>query len=555
MHQTDNGDNAQKVKVGIVLTRQNINKNDYDIIEHIEKSSHIFQKPTLILKKTPKKNTPARINPEIYLKNFMFKIISKLELMILASDFNVLECSKTIDVNSLNIHKIHIISVESKNKHALNLKPSDKKNLENEKLDLLIHLGNDDLDHDIISCAKHGVLQFGHCYKMTANIGSSGFWEVIQGRPSSEFIIHQVQSRSNEKICLLHGKIMTKQLWLANDAFLARKVNGFVKKILTNFAGNGIVGLNEHVTSYHDSDCRAPTARDLLTYMWRCYSPILKAKFERFLGRRQLERWGIAYAKGFDFDVSKLQCRKIENPKNRFLADPFVLESGGRTFCFAEDFFYAEKKGKISAIEIFDDGYKHLGVVLEEDCHLSYPFLLKDGEDIYMIPETANAREIRLYKAKDFPFGWELDKVLMSNVSAADTIVFPHNGTWFMLTNICSADIKDHSSELHAFCSTSLKSNDWQPLKQGNPLFVDSGRSRNGGWFMHDNELIRVNQVHGKAHYGKSFVINNIEHLSRERIVENKMRDVYPDFFGGIHSTHHFHTNGKISVIDYCGLE
>ena len=44
---------------------------------------------------------------------------------------------------------------------------------------------------------------------------------------------------------------------------------------------------------------------------------------------------------------------------------------------------YSENKGHISAIELKDDGYEFLDVVLEEDFHLSYPFTFSDDLDIY----------------------------------------------------------------------------------------------------------------------------------------------------------------------------
>ena len=39
----------------------------------------------------------------------------------------------------------------------------------------------------------------------------------------------------------------------------------------------------------------------------------------------------------------------------------------------------------------------------------------------------------------------------MDNVDAADTSIFEKDGRWWMFTNLCSAKIRDHNSELHIF--------------------------------------------------------------------------------------------------------
>ena len=63
-------------------------------------------------------------------------------------------------------------------------------------------------------------------------------------------------------------------------------------------------------------------------------------------------------------------------------------------------------------------------MVLEEQFHLSYPYIFEHEDRVYMIPETNEANEIRLYQAVDFPLIWELKQVLMQNVSAVDTSIF-----------------------------------------------------------------------------------------------------------------------------------
>ena len=147
-----------------------------------------------------------------------------------------------------------------------------------------------------------------------------------------------------------------------------------------------------------------------------------------------------------------------------------------------------------------------------------------------MVPETHQKKEIRLYKCDEFPMKWNLHKVLMKNVNAADTLIIRKDNIWFMLTNICSAGYGDHQSELHIYYSKDLFSNNWSPIKSGNPVIFDSMRARNGGFFLNQNNLYRVNQIHDKNHYGKSFGINKIECLNENEYVESRISNVDPFF-------------------------
>ena len=172
-----------------------------------------------------------------------------------------------------------------------------------------------------------------------------------------------------------------------------------------------------------------------------------------------------------------------------------------------------------------------------------------------MVPETHHKKEIRLYKCENFPMKWGLHKVIMKNVNAADTMIFRKENIWFMLTNICSAGYGEHQSELHIFYNKDLFSDNWKPIKSGNPVIFDSMRARNGGFFLNQNNLYRINQSHDKDHYGKSFGINKIECLNENEYKESRISNVDPSFKKNIISTHHFSADENIAVVDFCKIE
>jgi hypothetical protein len=63
--------------------------------------------------------------------------------------------------------------------------------------------------------------------------------------------------------------------------------------------------------------------------------------------------------------------------------------------------------------------------------HLSYPFIIEHEGQIYMLPEAYESGRLTLYRAKEFPGGWEPVCDLLDQ-PAIDASVTHHNGLWWM---------------------------------------------------------------------------------------------------------------------------
>ena len=150
---------------------------------------------------------------------------------------------------------------------------------------------------------------------------------------------------------------------------------------------------------------------------------------------------------------------------------------------------------------------------------------------------------------------WSFETTLIEDINAADSMIFEIDEKWFLLTNISSSGQFDHNSELHIFYADNLKSKNWQPIKTGNPVIFDSLRARNAGMFWYNGDMYRVSQVHGKAHYGKSFTVNKVTCLSEYEFNEEPVSQINANFKKDIASTHHFSANTRIAAIDYARLQ
>ena len=170
-----------------------------------------------------------------------------------------------------------------------------------------------------------------------------------------------------------------------------------------------------------------------------------------------------------------------------------------------------------------------------------------------MCPETCKKKEIRIYRCIDFPLGWTLEKTIMRNTDAADTMLFEKGGKWWMFTNIDPTESGDHCSELFIFFADSPFANNWtsHPL---NPIFIDASFARNGGLVRDGQSLFRVSQSHAFDFYGKQTRINEIVQLTETDYKERCIGEITPNFAKRILGTHHLHSNGKITVFDFTTL-
>ncbi|MBR1811937.1 MAG: hypothetical protein IJ766_09900 [Clostridia bacterium] len=141
------------------------------------------------------------------------------------------------------------------------------------------------------------------------------------------------------------------------------------------------------------------------------------------------EKWSIAFRPAQGYTDTKTPYMKAPGNVGGWYADPFLFENGGRLYLFAEFFSYRTRKGCIAVAE-FDRGanrFGHWTEIIHEPFHMSYPLVFADGDGIYMLPETAEAGQLLLYKAVQFPYGWERYRVICDGVSYVDTTPLPQS--------------------------------------------------------------------------------------------------------------------------------
>ena len=267
-----------------------------------------------------------------------------------------------------------------------------------------------------------------------------------------------------------------------------------------------------------------------------------------------VEQWFLAYRIGGRNASAALPpdlagFTRLVPPKDRDWADPFVLERNGRYFVFFEELPFRAGRAHISMLEIGADGRASEPVkVLERDYHLSYPFLTEHDGQLYMIPETAQAGTVEVYRCIDFPRRWKLERVLMRDVRLVDATFHRGPDRWWMFANAAAQGSRVFDDELHLFHAASLLG-DWQPHRR-NPVKSDVRGSRPAGQlYWRNGALHRPAQICAPL-YGSGLAIHRVLRLTPNDYAERQIERVLPSEAAGLLGLHTVNRAGDLTIVD-----
>lgn len=115
-------------------------------------------------------------------------------------------------------------------------------------------------------------------------------------------------------------------------------------------------------------------------------------------------------------------------------ADPFIFAAPDGLHLFFEVWDTARGRGVIAHAHGSQPGvWSYDRVVLVEPWHLSYPHVFAWAGEVWMIPESRRANQVRLYSATEFPYGWTLERVLLDGQFADPTVIGQPDG-WYLFS-------------------------------------------------------------------------------------------------------------------------
>jgi hypothetical protein len=163
----------------------------------------------------------------------------------------------------------------------------------------------------------------------------------------------------------------------------------------------------------------------------------------------------------------------------RYLADPFGVQRPDATHVFVEAFDYRTKHAVIEHHEFSPDLiWQGKRTVLAGAVHLSYPFIVEDGGEVFMIPESQRNKEIALYRARNFPGDWVRETALLTGIPGAEASLIRYAERWWMFFTVVGPQARDQR-ELHVAYADRL-TGPWH-LHPQNPILDDRAGARPGG--------------------------------------------------------------------------
>src|SRR5579872_2982520 len=235
----------------------------------------------------------------------------------------------------------------------------------------------------------------------------------------------------------------------------------------------------------------------------------------------------------------------LMNPsRDEYFADPCAIEEHNCTFIFFERFSHRNSRGAIAMIEQHGEKVSAPVSVIIEPFHLSYPQIIKHGNDVYCVPESTSERSVFLYKAVRFPDRWERVHTILQDFAAVDSTLVWWSGNWWLF---CTNSDEGYNSHLHIWYSPELFG-PWKPHVK-NPVKIDARSSGPAGpLILHDDILYRPAQDCSRS-YGRRIVMNKVEILTPNDFKESVVGTISPSRASAYHDGLHTISAAGANVI------
>lgn len=241
----------------------------------------------------------------------------------------------------------------------------------------------------------------------------------------------------------------------------------------------------------------------------------------------------------------------LPSPPGCHWADPFIIERNGQAWLFFEEYIYAEDRGVISVAALDDSGRPGPAHrVLDSGSHLSYPYLFEHDGDVYLLPESADRRTTTLYRATNFPHGWEPAAELGEGMQLLDTTMLHHDGRFWIFTTVPGRHRSGYTVLL--FHAESLQG-PWH-AHPASPISRDIRYARGAGRIIRSGDrLIRPVQD-GAGGYGRKVHFFEITELTADTFREAHRGTLapgsLPDAPRGLEGIHTYNRSSRFEVID-----
>lgn len=411
----------------------------------------------------------------------------------------------------------------------------DLSTIESYNGDFFLSLSNVCLGGKILEIAPHGVWSFRHSQERYPFLQ-----EMLRGDSFTEVFLDRLVDK-NRVLNLKSGCLPTIQF---SPKLHKQQIEHIIKSWPAQICEKILFDIPYHSVSPMNPVSQRPmiTPAERTRSIVRIVNQKVKRWYKRLFG---YEYWSVGIVNKPLYqmiDEDYLEIEWLFQDENLYYADPFAYEVDGELRLIFEEVDYRTVKGFISEFHIKKKaGEKQENTlkqaIMSQPTHMSYPFIVKDGEDYYCIPETSEAKEVGVYKWEQESHQWKKVKTIIEGFAAVDsTVVKVKNKWWLFCTRGSSYQTENH--ELHIYHADTLLG-EWKPHLL-NPVKHDVRSSRPAGTpFIYNDTLYRPAQ-NCSITYGGSISLNKVTVLNTREFDEETVTcmkqqpgSLYPD---GVHT-------------------
>lgn len=264
------------------------------------------------------------------------------------------------------------------------------------------------------------------------------------------------------------------------------------------------------------------------------------------------ERWNIGFIQNSLDGILRGEELRVEWMKHGYreswFADPFILDvTDDRIQVLAEEFYKPIKRGRITRLTIAKGSYelKRKDVVLELPTHLSFPAIMRAGEEVFIYPENGESGELNLYRYDPDSNKCEKVETILSE-AVADAVSATVDGEELLF---CTKQPNPNGNVLHVYAKNAAGI----LTEKESYTFKENVARMAGDFFKHNGKVYRPTQE-CNVQYGHAVTLQEVTRevgkLNFEEI--RRMYSVHPQLNVGMHTFNMY--NGMI-VTDALGFD
>jgi hypothetical protein len=278
---------------------------------------------------------------------------------------------------------------------------------------------------------------------------------------------------------------------------------------------------------------------------------LMRSAHLRWITREKTPKWFVAMRpnRGESItDPARLNLqgfKEVPLPRGvEAMADPFLWEAGGTHYLLFEEVAAGQSRGRLACAEVLRDGScSEMKIILDRPYHLSYPCVVPVKGDLFLLPETAAAKRVDIYRFSRFPWELELVSSPIEGVALVDTTPIFIDGHWYFFTTT-----EEPFMETLLFSATRLEG-PWS-LHPCNPVSTSVRNSRSAGQlFWRGGRLFRPTQD-CSVRYGYAIAVNEVSKLTPHEFEERPVSYLPPSWRPDLLGTHTWNESSDFQVID-----